>query len=135
MNAYYILEKKGLLKTLEDNSYIDMSQIQYVNELTRSAGADEVINVINFYNTVAQVVTEQEREFIFKTPELVEWASRKMRVPLSILNNKDEIEGLKQQQQQLEQMQQLALVQEQLGKKQDVGITDGIKKGVDSLEF
>lgn len=135
MNAYYILEKKGLLKTLEDKSYIDISQIQYVNELTKSSGSEDVINVIDFYSTIAQVVTEQEREYIFKTPELIEWSSKKMRVPLAILNNKEEIEQLKAQQQQLEQMQQLALVQEQLGKKQDVGIVDGIKEGVDNFEF
>lgn len=130
MNAYYIMDGKGLLNTTEDKSYINISQIQYINELTRNAGSDEVINTINFYMTLSQVVPEAQRQFIFKIDELIDWASKKMRVPLDVLNSKEEIKQLIAQQQQLEQMQQMAMIQEGIGKRQDVGIGDEIKEGM-----
>lgn len=130
MNAYYIMDGKGLLNTTEDESYINISQIQYINELTRNAGSDEVINTINFYMTLSQVVPEAQRQFIFKIDELIDWASKKMRVPLDVLNNKEEIKQLIAQQHQLEQMQQMAMIQEGIGKRQDVGIGEEIKEGM-----
>ena len=130
MNAYYIMDGKGLLNTTEDESYINISQIQYINELTRNAGSDEVVNVINFYMTLSQVVPEAQRQFIFKIDELIDWASKKMRVPLDVLNNKEEIKQLIAQQHQLEQMQQMAMIQEGIGKRQDVGIGEEIKEGM-----
>lgn len=130
MNAYYIMDGKGLLNTTEDESYINISQIQYINELTRNAGSDEVINTINFYMTLSQVVPETQRQFIFKIDELIDWASKKMRVPLDVLNSKEEIKQLIAQQQQLEQMQQMAMIQEGIGKRQDVGIGDEIKESM-----
>lgn len=130
MNAYYIMDSKGLLNTTEDESYINISQIQYINELTRNAGSDEVINTINFYMTLSQVVPEAQRQFIFKVDELIDWASKKMRVPLDVLNNKEEIKQLIAQQQQLEQMEKMALIQEGIGKRQDVGIGDEIKESM-----
>ena len=130
MNAYYIMDGKGLLNTTEDESYINISQIQYINELTRNAGSDEVVNVINFYVALSQVVPENQRQFIFKIDELIDWASKKMRVPLDVLNSKEEIKQLIAQQQQLEQMQQMAIIQEGIGKRQDVGIGEEIKEGM-----
>ena len=130
MNAYYIMDGKGLLNATEDESYINISQIQYINELTRNAGSDEVINTINFYMTLSQVVPEAQRQFIFKIDELIDWASKKMRVPLDVLNNKEEIKQLIAQQQELEQMQQMAMIQEGIGKRQDVGIGEEIKEGM-----
>nr|DAP20039.1 MAG TPA: head to tail connecting protein [Caudoviricetes sp.] len=130
MNAYYIMDGKGLLNTTENESYINISQIQYINELTRNAGSDEVINTINFYMTLSQVVPENQRQFIFKIDELIDWASKKMRVPLDVLNNKEEIKQLIAQQQQLEQMQQMVMIQEGIGKRQDVGIGEEIKESM-----
>ena len=130
MNAYYIMDGKGLLSTTEDKSYINISQIQYINELTRNAGSDEVINTINFYMTLSQVVPEAQRQFIFKIDELIDWASKKMRVPLDVLNNKEEIKQLIAQQQELEQMEKMALIQDGIGKRQDVGIGDEIKESM-----
>ena len=130
MNAYYIMDGKGLLNTTEDESYINISQIQYINELTRNAGSDEVINTINFYMTLSQVVPETQRQFIFKIDELIDWASKKMRVPLDVLNSKEEIKQLIAQQQEIEQMEKMALIQEGIGKRQDVGIGDEIKEGM-----
>lgn len=130
MNAYYIMDSKGLLDKTENESYINISQIQYINELTRNAGSDEVVNVINFYITLSQVVPEAQRQFIFKIDELIDWASKKMRVPLDVLNSKEEIKQLIAQQQQLEQMQQMAMIQEGIGKRQDVGIGEEIKEGM-----
>lgn len=130
MNAYYIMDGKGLLNTTEDESYISISQIQYINELTRNAGSDEVINTINFYMTLSQVVPEEQRKFIFKIDELIDWTSKKMRVPLDVLNSKEEIKQLIAQQQQLEQMEKMALIQDGIGKRQDVGIGDEIKESM-----
>lgn len=130
MNAYYIMDGKGLLNTTEDESYINISQIQYINELTRNAGSDEVINTINFYMTLSQVVPEAQRQFIFKIDELIDWASKKMRVPLDVLNNKEEIKQLIARQQELEQMEKMALIQDGIGKRQDVGIGDEIKESM-----
>lgn len=130
MNAYYIMDGKGLLNTTEDESYINISQIQYINELTRNAGSDEVINTINFYMTLSQVVPETQRQFIFKIDELIDWASKKMRVPLDVLNSKEEIKQLIAQQQELEQMEKMALIQEGIGKRQDVGIGEEIKESM-----
>ena len=130
MNAYYIMDGKGLLNTTEDESYINISQIQYINELTRNAGSDEVINTINFYITLSQVVPEAQRQFIFKIDELIDWASKKMRVPLDVLNSKEEIKQLIAQQQELEQMEKMALIQEGIGKRQDVGIGEEIKESM-----
>nr|DAV08144.1 MAG TPA: head to tail connecting protein [Caudoviricetes sp.] len=130
MNAYYIMDSKGLLDKTENESYINISQIQYINELTRNAGSDEVVNVINFYVALSQVVPENQRQFIFKIYELIDWASKKMRVPLDVLNSKEEIKQLIAQQQQLEQMQQMAMIQEGIGKRQDVGIGEEIKEGM-----
>ena len=130
MNAYYIMDSKGLLNTTENESYINISQIQYINELTRNAGSDEVINIINFYMALSQVVPEEQRKFIFKIDELIDWASKKMRVPLDVLNNKEEIKQLIAQQQELEQMEKMALIQEGIGKRQDVGIGEEIKESM-----
>ncbi|KXA22120.1 portal protein [Fusobacterium nucleatum] len=130
MNAYYIMDSKGLLNKTENESYINISQIQYINELTRNAGSDEVINTINFYMTLSQVVPEAQRQFIFKIDELIDWASKKMRVPLDVLNNKEEIKQLIAQQQELEQMEKMALIQDGIGKRQDVGIGDEIKESM-----
>lgn len=130
MNAYYIMDSKGLLNKTENESYINISQIQYINELTRNAGSDEVINTINFYMTLSQVVPEAQRQFIFKIDELIDWASKKMRVPLDVLNNKEEIKQLIAQQQELEQMEKMALIQDSIGKRQDVGIGDEIKESM-----
>ena len=130
MNAYYIMDGKGLLNKTENESYINISQIQYINELTRNAGSDEVINTINFYMTLSQVVPEAQRQFIFKIDELIDWASKKMRVPLDVLNNKEEIKQLIARQQELEQMEKMALIQDGIGKRQDVGIGDEIKESM-----
>lgn len=130
MNAYYILDSKSLLDKLENESYINISQIQYINELTRNAGSDEVINAINFYNTVSQVIPEDYRKFVFKFEEFLDWASKKMRIPLEVLNSKEEVQQLIAQEQQLQQMQQMAMVQESIGKRQDVGIGEEIKQGM-----
>lgn len=134
MNAYYILARKNLLRQLENNQNImQLSQIQYVNELTTNAGTDDVMRALNFFNVVAQIVGEQQK-FVFNQGNFIEWSSKKMRIPLGILNTKEEIEQKIAEQQELEKMQQMALAQESLGARQDVGIVDKIKQGVDTLE-
>lgn len=131
MNAYYILDKKGLLKNLEDKSYINISQIQYVNELTRNAGSEDVNNVINFYNSVSLIIPEEQRGFLIKTEEFLDWSSKKMRIPLEILMTKDEIKQLIEQQQKLQEMNQMALIQNSIGRRDDVGINERITENME----
>lgn len=133
MNAYYILEKKGLLNSIENHNYMSFTQIQYVNELTRNAGTDEVMRAIEFYNLVSGIIPEEQRGFIFKPEELISWASKKMSVPMQILSTKEEITQMIANQKQMEEIQALALAQENLGKRQDVGITEQIAQGVEEI--
>lgn len=131
MNAYYILESKGLLKTDEKNkSYTSSAQIVYINELTRNAGSEDVIKAVEYYNLISGIISEEDRNLIFKKSELIEWASKKMRIPLEILNSKEEIEELITRQRQLEEMQQMSMIQENLGKRTETGIAEQIEEGV-----
>lgn len=134
MNAYHILEEKGLLKQDEKfKAYTSVAQIQYINELTRSAGSEDVANTISFFNMLSGVISDEERKLIFKTEKLIEWSAKKMRVPLEVLNSAEEIQKILAEQKQLMQMQQMALIQENLGKKADTGIQDYIQQGVDEI--
>ncbi len=134
MNAYYILDKKGLLKKPEKENFLNYSNIQYINELTRNAGSEQVFNTVNYFNTMAQIVPEEQRNIIFKTDELIDWAAKKMRIPMEILNSKEEMGGILEQQQKLQQMQQMAMIQESIGKRQDIGIQEKLEQGVDVIE-
>lgn len=118
LDAYIIMQEKGLLEnTLENDEetqnykYLEFSQINYINELTKSAGAEEVMNVVNWYSVNAGLVDEQRRKFLINVGKFTKWSAEKMRVPLDILFSEEEINRMIQQQQQIEQLQALAQVQ------------------------
>lgn len=133
MNAYYILEKKGLLEDVENQDYVTHSQIHYVNELTQNSGRDEALRILDFYNIVSQLVTEQEKSLIMKSEKLVNYIREKMRIPVSIVNNEEEITSKLEDQRRLQEIQLLARAQEDIGKRQETGIPGRVKEGVEML--
>ena len=133
MDAYKILEKKGLLESLENNDFVTHSQIHYVNELTQSAGKDRVLQVLDFYNIVSQVLPEEQRSMVIKTDKFVEYAKEKLRIPLGIVNTSEEMQALIENQQRLQEIQMLSQVQEDVGKRTETGIPTRIQQGVGAL--
>lgn len=133
MNAYYILEKKGLLEDVENQDYVTHSQIHYVNELTQNSGRDEALRILDFYNIVSQLVTEEEKSLIMKSEKLVNHIREKMRIPVSIVNNEEEITSKLEDQRRLQEIQLLARAQEDIGKRQETGIPGRVKEGVEML--
>lgn len=118
LDAYIIMQERGLLDdTLDDEEetknykYLEFSQINYINELTKSAGAEEVMNVIDWYGINSQLVDENRRKYLVKVGEFTKWSAEKMRVPLEIIYSTEEINKFIQQQQQIEQLQALSQVQ------------------------
>ena len=112
------MQEKGLLdNTLEnedDNKgykYLEFSQINYINELTKSAGAEEVMNVVNWYSVNAQLVPEERRQYLLKIGEFTKWSAEKMMIPLEVINTPEEINAMIAQQQKIEQLQALSQVQ------------------------
>lgn len=134
MNAYYILEKKGLLKQLENKDYVTHSQIHYVNELTQSSGRDEALRTLDFFNIVTQLIPEDQRGMIMKAGAVVDYIKEKMRIPLDIVNTEEEMNALIENQRRLQEIQLLSQAQENVGKRQETGITPRIKEGVESLD-
>ena len=133
MNAYYILEKKGLLEDVENQDYVTHSQIHYVNELTQNSGRDEALRILDFYNIVSQLVTEEEKSLIMKSEKLVNHIREKMRIPVSIVNNEEEMATKLENQRRLQEIQLLARAQEDIGKRQETGIPGRVKEGVEML--
>ena len=133
MNAYYILEKKGLLEDVENQDYVTHSQIHYVNELTQNSGRDEALRILDFYSIVSQLVTEEEKSLIMKSEKLVNHIREKMRIPVSIVNNEEEITSKLEDQRRLQEIQLLARAQEDIGKRQETGIPGRVKEGVEML--
>ena len=133
MNAYYILEKKGLLEEIENQDYVTHSQIHYVNELTQNSGRDEALRILDFYGIVSQLVTEEEKGLIMKSEKLVNHIREKMRIPVSIVNNEEEITSKLEDQRRLQEIQLLARAQEDIGKRQETGIPGRVKEGVEML--
>lgn len=133
MNAYYILEKKGLLEEIENQDYVTHSQIHYVNELTQNSGRDEALRILDFYVIVSQLVTEEEKRLIMKSEKLVNHIREKMRIPVSIVNNEEEITSKLEDQRRLQEIQLLARAQEDIGKRQETGIPGRVKEGVEML--
>lgn len=134
LNAYYILDKKGLLLQSEDNP-ISYSQVQYINELTRVSSMQEVQQVLSFQQMLASVIPEQERAFILNNSKLIEWCIRKLRIPLEIVYSEEEREQMQAQRDQLAQMQQLAQVQQQVGQGTDIGLAEKLEQGVNDYEL
>lgn len=134
MNAYYILEKKGLLQQLENEDYVTHSQIHYVNELTQSAGRDGVMKLLDSYNIAMQLIPEEEKPFILKSAETLEYIRDKMKLPINLFYSKEEMEGLIANQKRLQEIQLLSQAQENVGKRAETGIPSRVQEGVGALD-
>lgn len=134
MNAYYILEKKGLLEDTGNEQYVTHSQIHYVNELTQNAGRDKAMKLVDAYGIATQILSEQERTMMFKGGKVVEYIRDKMRIPMELVNNEQEIAAMIEQQQRMQEITLLAQAQENVGKRAETGIAPRIKEGVEALD-
>lgn len=135
MDAYYILEKKGLLESLENKDYVKHSQIHYVNELTRSAGRGDVANIIDFYQMISVVVPEEQRGLLINVSEFVEYARDKMRIPLDIIPNADELNQKIEQQQQMMMIQEMSKAQGRMGVSAETGLAEKVNKAGGMLGY
>lgn len=116
LDAYIIMNDKGLLNNgdnedFKNNQFLEYSQINYINELTKSSGAEEVMNVVNWYSVNAQLVDENRRKYLIKTGEFTKWSAEKMRVPLELLHTTKEINSMIAEAEQIEKLQALSQVQ------------------------
>lgn len=134
MNAYYILEKKGLLSDTGNQDYVTHSQIHYVNELTQNAGRDKAVKLLDAYSIATQLLPEEHRGMILKPGKVVEYIRDKMRIPMDLINNEEEMEAMIEQQRRMQEIQLLAQAQEDVGKRAETGIAPRIKEGVESLD-
>ena len=134
MNAYYILEKKGLSSDTGNKDYVTHSQIHYVNELTQNAGSDKAVKLLDAYSIATQLLPEEHRGMILKPGKVVEYIRDKMRIPMDLINNEEEMEAMIEQQRRMQEIQLLAQAQEDVGKRAETGIAPRIKEGVESLD-
>lgn len=118
MDAYIILQEAGLLedysevdKNSSENKFLEFSQIVYINELTKSSGMEEVSNAVNWYMTNAQVTDEGARKYLMDIPAFNRWSAEKMRVPLELIPQTDKVRNAIQRDNQIQQLTQLANVQ------------------------
>jgi hypothetical protein len=81
----------------------------------------------------SQLVPEEQRGFIIKSAEAVEDIRDKMNIPASIVNSKEEIIEMVENQRRLLEIETLAQAQENVGKRQETGIPERVKQGVGGL--
>ena len=134
MNAYYILQSKGLLQEVENEDYVTHSQIHYVNELTRSAGRGDVMNMIDFYNMVGVVLPEDQRSFIFNVGKFVELARDKMRIPLDVVATAEELNENIAEQQKMMAIQMMSQAQGRMGVSAETGLAAKVKEVGEELD-
>lgn len=111
LDAYVILQNKGLLETLEEeekgNNFLDYSDIQYVNEITKSAGAEEVMNAVNWYRINYEMVGEERKQYLMDMTKFAKWSAEKMRIPLDLLLDESTVKAQMEQEQRIAQLVQL----------------------------
>lgn len=102
--CYLILRKLGLLEEEDmDDGYIELTELVYMNELTRNTGVEEVQQIVNYYNLVGALFPEYARDILIKPEELAEYAGNKMRIPNRLIRSKDELLAMLQQKEQMQQ--------------------------------
>lgn len=105
MDAYLILTERGIIENKDVD--LDVSQITYVNELTKSAGYEEVMNTVNWYSLNAGLVGEELKKNLLNIPEFTRWSAEKMLVNLSVVPEKKDIDAGITQAEQIQKMQAL----------------------------
>lgn len=108
LDVYIILQAKQLLETLEDEkNFLEFSDIQYVNEITKSAGAEEVMNVVNWYQINFEMAGEERRKYLMDMTKFAKYSAEKMRIPLDLLLDESTVKSQMEQEQRIAQLVQL----------------------------
>lgn len=98
---------------------INYTNLRYMNQLTKASQMDEVEQIVNYMMIVMQSFPNYAR-FVFK-PESVLWdIATKMDIDTRLLNDKDTISQMYQQ----EMAQQQAMAMAQLGQAQQGGVNE-----------
>ncbi|WP_462335331.1 portal protein [Fusobacterium varium] len=118
MDAYIILQKKGLLddystvdENTSNNKYLEFSQIVYLNELTKNAGRERVMDVVSWYQINAEITDESRRKYLISVPAFNKWSAETMRIPSELIPKSTEVEKAIQRDEQIAQLAQLGQVQ------------------------
>lgn len=108
LDVYIILKAKQLLETLEEKeNFLEFSYIQYVNEITKSAGAEEVMNVVNWYQINFEMAGEERRKYLMDMTKFAKYSAEKMRIPLDLLLDEATVKSQMEQEQKIAQLVQL----------------------------
>lgn len=108
LDVYIILKNKQLLETLEEKeNFLEFSYIQYVNEITKSAGAEEVMNVVNWYQINFEMAGEERRKYLMDMTKFAKYSAEKMRIPLDLLLDESTVKAQMEQEQRIAQLVQL----------------------------
>lgn len=118
MDAYIILQKKSLLddystvdENTSNNKYLEFSQIVYLNELTKNAGRERVMDVVSWYQINAEITDESRRKYLISVPAFNKWSAETMRIPSELIPKSAEVEKAIQRDEQIAQLAQLGQVQ------------------------
>ncbi|WP_278538669.1 portal protein [Fusobacterium varium] len=136
MDAYIILQEKGLLddyttvdENTANNKYLEFSQIIYLNELTKSAGREEVMNAVSWYQINAELTEESRRKYLMNIPKFNRWSAEKMKVPLDLIPPTKEVEEAMKREDMIAQLTQLGQVQNEGLQPQVQEIAGGMNVG------
>lgn len=136
MDAYIILQEKGLLEdyssigeNTSNNKYLEFSQIIYLNELTKNAGREEVMNTVSWYQINAELTEESRRKYLMDIPKFNRWSAEKMKVPLDLIPPTKEVEEAMKREDMIAQLTQLGQVQNEGLQPQVQEIAGGMNVG------
>lgn len=136
MDAYIILQKKGLLEdyssideNTSNNKYLEFSQIVYLNELTKNAGRERVMDAVSWYQINAQITDENRRKYLISVPAFNKWSAEMMRVPSELIPNSSEVEAAMQRDEQIVQLAQLGQIRNEGLQPQVQQIVGGMNGG------
>lgn len=134
MDAYIILQKKGLLEDYSsieggdtgNNKYLEFSQIVYLNELTKNAGRERVMDAVSWYQINAEITDENRRKYLIDIPSFNKWSAEMMRIPAELIPNSTDVQNAIKRDEQIAQLAQLGQVQNAGLQQQVEAIAGGI---------
>ena len=134
MDAYIILQKKGLFEDYSsieggdtgDNKYLEFSQIVYLNELTKNAGRERVMDAVSWYQINAEITDENRRKYLIDIPSFNKWSAEMMRIPVELIPNSTDVQNAIKRDEQIAQLAQLGQVQNAGLQQQVEAIAGGI---------
>ena len=107
-NIIYLLSKRGLLEDIQING--KKIQIKYQSPLVIAQGAQEVETFTQWYGLMQNIYGPDQAPMYLDQVELPAWMAEKLGVELSVLNSKEEMTKIFEQEvNKNEEMQQLML--------------------------